>query len=1084
MVDKSNSSRSVPVVSARDFSVPAKSKARAEQQSEDGTQRVRTAVTSASLSSKAKRRLEVKLAEARLQRVRQEEELRLKQLQAEEELRLKQLQLESERALLQAEADVTEANLIADASSTCSDLSVPESVAPRLSAHEKVMEYLHNIPTNERQGQSRKENDLQRESPAVTYALREDKAEIRGRRFSELSLGPMPHQLCPPPVVRNSGRFQGPAVRVVGPAKTSEVAADNPSGNGASRSSGELNCNVNDLAKMLVRCRGSETTLDSDRFDGNPLDYYQFLRQVEDRILNVYGQSDPGHALHLLLDATKGRAHKLISSCVMLSPDIALNEALRLLHKAFGSPQVAVRAFIDSVCEGGVISHTEVGLEDFYSGLINCKIVLEAAGAGNLLNAASTAERIFMRLPHNLQKGFAKLALDRGFDMDVVPFELFIEYIDQEHRLLCSRFGRLLKSSRSKITTKGCKARANVVQSSKDNDHRIVTKRPSNVETLPRCNYCNTLGHQVGRCEVFQKLSFANRKEFVQHKRLCFNCLGKGHGVKYCSSKIRCRKCDGKHHTLMHRYDEEGSSESSDSAASAKDTSSPPVDATASSAQDISQAKGMRTRLQVIPVCVINQITGTCKDTLALLDSGADCHLMAKDLCTSLGLSGTSTVSEIQLANGVVEKYDSSLVECAIRGISEEETFRLEEVRVVPRMPDLSGSIPSQQDIMSNPHLTGLEIPSVASNKTVQLIIGINPPALHVFSEIRQDGDSSLWAGKTPLGWVLHGRNSAGHNNSCCRVNLLVDARAESALNSVCPCHFDYGDQCGDPDELLPSLDDEEAERQMKDSCELVEGRFQVRIPWKKGCPCLPNNYQMALSRLRSLGRRLVRDKELFIKYRDKIHELIALGHAIELPEWADCDRNAWFIPHHCTKGKFRIVFDCAARFKGTSLNEQILQGPDNANNLVGVLTRFRRYPIALVGDIRAMFHSVKVDPRDQSALRFLWWEDDDISKPPKVYQLTVHCFGLTSSPSVAGFALRRTADENLAGSTPDAVQAVKRNIYVDDLLKSVPNSQSAVALAHDVISLLEGGGLSLPSFLVIALLYLSRYHQTAWHHT
>ena len=65
----------------------------------------------------------------------------------------------------------------------------------------------------------------------------------------------------------------------------------------------------------------------------------------------------------------------------------------------------------------------------------------------------------------------------------------------------------------------------------------------------------------------------------------------------------------------------------------------------------------------------------------------------------------------------------------------------------------------------------------------------------------------------------------------------------------------------------------------------------------------------------------------------------------------------------------------------------------------------------------------------------------------------------------MAGFALRRTADENLAGSTPDAVQAVKSNIYVDDLLKSVPNSQSAVALAHDVISLLEGGGFELTKF-------------------
>ena len=87
-----------------------------------------------------------------------------------------------------------------------------------------------------------------------------------------------------------------------------------------------------------------------------------------------------------------------------------------------------------------MISHSEVVLEDFYSGLINCKIVLEAAGAGRLLNAASTAERIFMRLPHNLQMGFARLALEGEFDMDVVPFELFIEYVDQEHAQMVGAF--------------------------------------------------------------------------------------------------------------------------------------------------------------------------------------------------------------------------------------------------------------------------------------------------------------------------------------------------------------------------------------------------------------------------------------------------------------------------------------------------------------------------------------------------------------------------------------------------------------------------------------------------------------------
>ena len=79
---------------------------------------------------------------------------------------------------------------------------------------------------------------------------------------------------------------------------------------------------------MMVRCRGSESISVSDRYDGNPLEYYQFIRKVEDRILNICGQSDPGHALYLLHEATKERAHKLIWSYVMLSPNKALSEAL------------------------------------------------------------------------------------------------------------------------------------------------------------------------------------------------------------------------------------------------------------------------------------------------------------------------------------------------------------------------------------------------------------------------------------------------------------------------------------------------------------------------------------------------------------------------------------------------------------------------------------------------------------------------------------------------------------------------------------------------------------------------------------
>ena len=111
--------------------------------------------------------------------------------------------------------------------------------------------------------------------------------------------------------------------------------------------------------------------------------------------MSIYEKSDPGHALYLLLEATGWQAYKLIFSCVMLELKKGLSEALHLLQKTFVRLQVAVRSFIESMCNGSPIFNTEVGFQNFYSDLINCKIVLEAVGDYNFLNAASIAEKIF-----------------------------------------------------------------------------------------------------------------------------------------------------------------------------------------------------------------------------------------------------------------------------------------------------------------------------------------------------------------------------------------------------------------------------------------------------------------------------------------------------------------------------------------------------------------------------------------------------------------------------------------------------------------------------------------------------------------
>ena len=60
-------------------------------------------------------------------------------------------------------------------------------------------------------------------------------------------------------------------------------------------------------------------------------------------------------------------------------------------------------------------------------------------------------------------------------------------------------------------------------------------------------------------------------------------------------------------------------------------------------------------------------------------------------------------------------------------------------------------------------------------------------------------------------------------------------------------------------------------------------------------------------------------------------------------------------------KGKIRVVLECSSRYKGTSINQNLLSGPDVTNQLKGVLSRFSLKPVASMADIEAMHYQVKV---------------------------------------------------------------------------------------------------------------------------
>ena len=268
------------------------------------------------------------------------------------------------------------------------------------------------------------------------------------------------------------------------------------------------------------------------------------------------------------------------------------------------------------------------------------------------------------------------------------------------------------------------------------------------------------------------------------------------------------------------------------------------------------------------------------------------------------------------------------------------------------------------------------------------------------------------------------------------------------------------------------SVEDRRAENILQRSTKLVDGHYETELLWKDDCPQLPNNRMVAEKRLKSLKKKFINDPELETKYRKTMAEYIEKGFARKLTKEeaeAKIGKTNYLSHHHVINKnkpeKVRVVFDAAAKFEDTSLNQNLLQGPDYTNSLVGVFIRFRQDNIALVADIEGMFNQVKVSPEDQDAFRFLWWSGS-LDKPPDEYVMTVHVFGATDSLSCANYCLKRTAEDNKSEFDNLVVDTVLRHFYVDDMLRALKNEEIAIKVAKSSMSLLACGGFKLTKFM------------------
>ena len=89
----------------------------------------------------------------------------------------------------------------------------------------------------------------------------------------------------------------------------------------------------------------------------------------------------------------------------------------------------------------------------------------------------------------------------------------------------------------------------------------------------------------------------------------------------------------------------------------------------------------------------------------------------------------------------------------------------------------------------------------------------------------------------------------------------------------------EFGESSASSKEMM-SIEDRRALAIMERTVQMVDGHYQLSVPWKYDNPCLPNNRSMAEKRLNLLKRRLENNKVFQEKYKDAVEDYIAQGHA------------------------------------------------------------------------------------------------------------------------------------------------------------------------------------------------------------
>jgi hypothetical protein len=256
---------------------------------------------------------------------------------------------------------------------------------------------------------------------------------------------------------------------------------------------------------------------------------------------------------------------------------------------------------------------------------------------------------------------------------------------------------------------------------------------------------------------------------------------------------------------------------------------------------------------------------------------------------------------------------------------------------------------------------------------------------------------------------------------------------------------------------------------QFRNNIKLVDGHYEVCLPWRDKALHLPDNLDICQRRLKRLMRSLQNSPELLCEYNSIIQDQIDknMVEVVDNPSQENGERIHYLLHHAVVRQdksttRLRIVFDASAKVNGPSLNDCLHVGPRFNQIKFGKLLRYRWHNYAFTADIEKAFLMISVAKKDRDVLSFLWIKDVQEQSP--VIQVLRHdrvVFGVICSPYLLNATIRHHL-EGYRETDPHLIESLMNSIYVDDLIGAADSNEAAWKLSSHYKVLLSEGGFNL----------------------